>query len=192
MKKLQSLLVVFIVLCLSTMSYAKENKLYVGVGFSGAFENFRTELPFDSTDGFNGRIGFYLTDAFSIELEYTHFPGFESNLQGTSEIDIDTYIVAAKYDAYSSDKYALFVTGGFGSMKADADFSEELPSHWRVINGETGDGSYSGTCLKIGFGGNYFLRPNVALRIEMSNVFGMGDVDEFRYNNWLAGVSIYF
>lgn len=196
MKKIQGVIVMMMVLGLFSNVFGEESrakKVYVEVGLSGAYENFNTNLNFDGTSGLNARLGFYFTQKFACELEYNNLPGFKntSNINGvqdTSEIDIVTYNFNVKYDAYSSKRIAVYVTCGIGNMEVEANMAENLDPHWT----EDIEGSHSSMCFKAGFGMDYFFTDSIGLKMEMCNVFGTGDIDIIKYNNWVLGLACYF
>ncbi len=195
MKKFHLIIITLltVLLCITGTSFAEESeeqkKFFVGVGLSGGYENFDSELPrFGDTRGPCFRVGYYFIETLALELEYNYLPGFDNDRYGKSEIDIRTIIAALKYDAHSAKSFDLYITLGLGHMEVDVSMGPNLTIPVMLRE----DGSHTGPCVKIGFGIDYFVLENLSIKCELVNILGMNDVDKYKFNNWLLGINFFF
>jgi len=202
MKKFLILAVLVVGVAYSTSSYGAEYRPgskgylsgskgpYVGIGGSLALENFDTGFTGEHQTfgageswGVNGKVGYHISNWFSLELDLNYLFEFESS---ETELRIFTIMPALKACTGHEPVNPFFVVG-LGYMDVDADWKVSSPT------GSLPD-SYdkSDVAAKLGLGIDFFTSNNLSIGIEADYVFGMGDLDDIAYWNFTLGVCYYF
>jgi len=198
MKRLWILPVLVFVLCFSTSSYGKgrdNTGLYVGVGGVFGVDNFDTDELDDIAEqygagsvdvenewGINGKIGYHFLPWFALEFSADYFDNFGTDSGDEVRVDADVELVTYMVTAKLVDKFYSarpYVCGGLGYMDVDAEVQLEGPG---LIASESE--SFSDLCAKLGLGMDIFVNDHLSLGTEVAYVFGLGDVEDFRYLSW--------
>jgi opacity protein-like surface antigen len=184
----------------STNLYAQQidgNQFYVGIGGSYVSEDFKYSQGFDDTWGGNVKIGYKLHPMADIEFDFDYLDTFDQeesfalpgvNVDGRTELDVMTYMVALKGNfPISSEKVKLFVVVGAGVMTADADYQGS-------VNGisVSGGSDLTDFCSKVGLGFDLFATPNISIGVEGNYTLGFFDVEDIRYFQLTLGAAFHF
>ena len=157
---------------------------YVGIGGSVALENFdmrftdeHRTLNAGESWGVNGKVGYHISNWYSLELDCNYLFEFESEV---TELRIFTIMPVLKA-CTGYEPVNPFFAVGLGYM--DVAFDEKISSD-----------SYnkSDIAAKVGLGIDFFASNNLSIEIEADYVFGMGDLDDIGYWNFTLGVCYYF
>ena len=193
MKKLSVFAVLVMVLSFSTFSYAgtDDKNFYIGIGGSVALENFEEDydvspatsetLDREESWGVNGKVGYYMSPSFAIELDYSYLFEFEWD-QEQIEVNVMTIMPQIK-GCVGTGNASLFGILGIGYMDVEVD--EEVVSPLTSID-------KSDVCIKLGVGVDYFVNKYLSIGFETDYVYGLGDLDEVEYWNFSLGVCYYF
>jgi hypothetical protein len=167
--------------------------LYAGIGGSVALENFdmrftgeHQTLGAGESWGVNGKVGYHLSNWFSLELDFNYLFEFESEervivsgIPVDSETQLRIFTIMPVLKACTGhEPVNPFFAVGLGYM--DVAF--------------TSSDSYnkSDIAAKVGLGIDFLASNNLSIGIEADYVFGMGDLDDIAYWNFTLGVCYYF
>ena len=208
MKKLLVFAVLALVLSFSTFSYAgtDDKGVYIGIGGSVALEDFDEDfdINYAATDetldrgtswGVNAKAGYYMSPSFSVELDYCNLFEYESSqdftVAGTpvnAEVDVKiTTIMPQIKGCVGTEDTSLFGVVGVGYMNVDVD--EEITTSSSTISRSYDE---SDICVKLGVGVDYFVIKYLSIGLEADYVYGLGDLDDVEYWNFILGVCYYF
>lgn len=206
MKKFSVLAVLVLVLSFSTFSYAgtDDKGVYIGIGGSVALEDFDIDingahetLDREESWGVNGKVGYYLTPSFSLELDFNYLFGFEYEEPFTflgatyiPDVDVDIMTIMPQIKGcVGTGNASLFGVLGIGYMSVDAD-GKVIDSSTSTLTSVSYD--KSDVCIKLGAGVDFFVSKYLSIGIEGDYVYGLGDLEDVEYWNFSLGVCYYF
>jgi len=208
MKKFLVLVCFASVLCLSAVTYGQQqpaHKGYFGVGGSYIAEDVDLasvslygavyEPDFDDTAGINVKVGGYITEYLSLEMNFDYL--FESSWSETRYVyytpvtcqmsaEVWTLMLAGKLFV-APGSLRPFLTAGWGLMRLDLDEKISIPG--AAISSSDNE---TDMCTKLGVGVDYFIDDNKSLGLEVAYVLGHGDLDEIRYFDYTLGFAYHF
>ena len=153
------------------------------------------DVDFDDTWGLNLKAGYHVNNWLSVQLDFDYLSEFEGDdrldVDGTpvdldAELDVMTYMGVLKFTC-TLEPLKPFIVAGGGFMDADVDAKASVPD----ASGSSSE-SDSGACAKLGLGVDYFWTQSLAIGLEGSYVWGLGDVDEIQYFIVTAGLAYHF
>jgi hypothetical protein len=167
---------------------AFDHGIYVGLGFSLAFENIDeddiatdygiTASGFDDSWGVDIGGGYHFTEAFALEAQYSGFSEFDS---ATVDAEVSTFIVQAKFlDRFHQTR--PFFSLGLGFMDVDFDLKTS----------GSGSQSESGLCAKAGVGMDVILTDNIIVGPKVGYVWGFSDVSAVNYLLLSIALDVHF
>ena len=191
--------VLFFSVCTAGAEQDRSDYFYIGAGGSYAIEDFNSDLDFDNSWGINGKIGYQFDElgAVQFDVDYLNeFSGDDSvsilgvSVDTDSDVTIMTFLLSLKgYFPGLMGPLQPFVIAGAGLMYVDMDtkVTSNIPG---VSASDSTDETDFG--FKIGLGSDYNVNQNVSLNFEGNYTLGIGDVDDFRYFNFILGASYRF
>lgn len=210
MKKLLILALLVVALCFSTSSYGQDDsgrRGYVGIGASYIWEDadldsinvFGTiyEPDFEDTWGINVKIGGYVTNWMSLEMNFDYL--FKSEwdesqvvlgipIKTEFDVEVWTVMLLAKFSADTGTGMPKpFLVAGGGIMHVELEGKATALGVSASASDDEAD-----LCVKLGIGADYFATENVSIGLEGAYVWGLNDLDEVRYFDLTLGVAYHF
>jgi len=96
----------------------KDNSWELGIYIP--YVSFDSNAGVDNTFGYGVRGGYNIKKGHEVELNY-HIVGTEDDLGANVDVDFTRLTVGYLYNWTKNDKFTPFVTGGFGTAKAEID-----------------------------------------------------------------------
>lgn len=197
----------FIIMFISTPSFAIDPGFYIGIGGSYAQQDFDINSDvsswlnnhgvnddFSNTGGINLKVGYRINDMGSLELVLDHLPGFDwdyersyscsryyANEKLSADVDITTLMLAGKVTPdFGSDIIRPFITAGIGLMykELDVELKQTVTGRYNSYSNKAGlSESDISPCFKLGAGIDFFIKDNISLGIEAAYVVGAGSLE---------------
>jgi opacity protein-like surface antigen len=201
MKRLTIAMAMLLMVPLAGMANA--SGFYLGVGAAWNHENFDLdggEIEFDDAYGANVRFGYEFNPHIALEIngDWAEFDldGYDIGDRGGLQIDVDgdvevmTIIPTFKlmFPAGTIRPYAHF---GIGWMQADSSLraTSALGDQFLTTDGQVDDDDLAS---KAGGGIDLFLNDKISLMGEYNYFWGWDTLDEIRYHNVTAGITLHF
>jgi opacity protein-like surface antigen len=153
---------------------------YVSVGGAYAINAYRGLSDFDDTWAVNGRIGYRVTRHWALEIEFEYAHEFKSE----SALVHNSYYVPGvnvKY-YFLEDRFQPYVLGGVNFAVSQA--NGEINSRHSARGADWS--------FRMGAGLNIFVAEKVALYVEGTYLWGVGDLWNLDYAPVGAGVEYHF
>ena len=209
MKRLSIIGCMVAVFLLAGSAYAADRGMYVGLGGTLAVEYFDAQEfdsvrpygfdpSYDNTWGINGKVGYKLHPAVSVELALEYLSGFNASQTFTwagtsqasfdSDVDVFTIMAAAKVYPPLPGIVKPYFTAGLGLMKATIDTTVTAPGYLptSASNDETDP------CGKLGIGVDIFINPTLSVNIEAAWTTEFSELDTVQYFGLSAGLGFHF
>jgi opacity protein-like surface antigen len=133
------------------------------------------------------RVGYHLNSWLAFEFSYDYLWDFEVEESETisgvpkslkGELDIMTFMLQAKFSKgfLGSDVCEVYAVIGGGVIYTDLDLAA-------TVSGTQSSSTESDTapCATVGTGIEYFVRDDMSIGLEGNYIWGLGDLDEYKY-----------